>query len=76
METQSSANQSVKFQEGDRVRRSGGEGGPAGTIAKVRIERSRATIKEGTGEPPGITITVLWDNGTLSHFVPDSLTKI
>ena len=62
----------LKFKAGDRVVRQG-DSGPLGTVQRVRIETSRSTIKEGGQEPPGITVTVLWDNGTTSHFVPESL---
>ncbi len=61
-----------KFKSGDRVLRVSTEG-PLGTVEKVRIETTRETIKQDGGEPPAITVTVLWDNGTLSHFVPDGL---
>ena len=74
MESESTAPEAAPFQEGDRVRRSDATG-PSGTVTKVRIERTRASIKEDGKEPPGVTVTVLWDNGTLSHFVPDSLTS-
>ncbi|MCC6953910.1 MAG: hypothetical protein IT290_07310 [Deltaproteobacteria bacterium] len=64
-----------RFHEGDRVKRAD-QSGPLGTVTKVRIERTKATLKTDSGEPPGVSVTVLWDNGTLSHFVPDSLTRI
>ena len=60
---------------GDRVKSSDGRG-PAGTVRKVRFETARATIsEESSNEPPGVTVTVLWDNGTTSHFVPGGLRK-
>ncbi len=63
------------FEPGDLVRRANGEG-PLGKVQKVRVETIRNSLKEEGGEPPGVTITVLWDNGTASHFVPDSLEKV
>ena len=62
----------MKFKEGDRVRRIANTG-PVGTVTKVRVERTRATVKDVNDEPPAITVSVLWDNGTFSHFVPDGL---
>ena len=65
------------FKPGDRVRRkdnsSGSASGPLGTVQKVRVETFRQSIKLDRSEPPGITVSVLWDNGTLSHFVPEGL---
>lgn len=61
------------MKSGDRVKRVG-HAGPVGIVQKVRVESVRTSLKEdGTGEAPGVTVTVLWDNGTLSHFVPESL---
>lgn len=62
---------------GDRVVRAGTKG-PRGTVQKVRIERVRESLKENKegSEPPGVSVTVLWDNGTSSHFVPHALSKI
>ena len=65
----------TKFKIGDRVKKTGEEG-PHGTVNKVRIETVRTTIRTSTDEPPGVTVTVLWDNGTVSHFVPDGVEKI
>ena len=39
------------------------------------IETVRQSIKE-SNQAPGIAITVLWDNGTKSHFVPGALEKV
>ena len=64
----------VDFKRGDRVRRIDGDG-PLGTVQKVRIETVRQSIKVEGSEPPGVTVTVLWDNGTSSHFVPGGLEK-
>lgn len=61
-----------KFKKGDRVRRAKMQG-PVGTVQSVRVETLRQTIKVDETETPGVTVTVLWDNGTLSHLVPDSL---
>ena len=63
---------SKAYKTGDRVKRTGSPG-PYGTVNKVREESIRTSIKQEPGEPPGITVTVLWDNGTVSHFVPDGL---
>ncbi len=62
----------MKLKVGDRVTRKGVPG-PRGTVRKVRVEMVRTTIKEDGIEPPGESILVLWDNGTLSHFVPEAL---
>ncbi|HMO18311.1 MAG TPA: hypothetical protein PKA63_06320 [Oligoflexia bacterium] len=62
----------VVFKQGDKVRRVGTEG-PEGTVKQVRIESVRQSIRTEEGDPPGVTVTVLWANGTLSHFVPDGL---
>ncbi len=61
-----------QFKTGDRVKRRETEG-PFGTVQKVRVETMRQSIKLDSSEPPGITVTVLWDNGSVSHFVPDGL---
>ena len=66
---------SIEFQEGDRVRQVGNQG-PLGTVMKVRIERTRASIKETGNDSPGVSVMVMWDNGTASHFVTESLEKI
>ena len=65
---------SEEFKAGDRVQRKD-KSGPLGTVRRVRIETVRASIKDEQTAPPGVTVTVLWDNGTLSHFVPNGLTK-
>lgn len=62
----------LKFKVGDRVKRRELEG-PLGTVRKVRTETVRDSIKQDGQEPPGVTVSVLWDNGTLSHFVPEGL---
>ena len=64
------------FQPGDRVVRADVAAGPTGTVQNIRVETIRSSLKPDTSEPPGIAITVLWDNGTVSHFVPDGLKKI
>ena len=63
----------LPFATGDRVKQTGSEG-PCGTVQKVRVETVRKSIKE-SDEQPGITVTVLWDNGTTSHFIPEGLEK-
>ena len=77
--TEDSANNTeeidVGFSKGDRVRRTDGEG-PLGTVYKVRVETMRQSIKTEGSEPPGVTVTVLWDNGTSSHFVPGGLERV
>lgn len=62
---------------GDRVRRKGIPG-PQGTVQQYRVERVRSSIRETKSEDegPSVMVSVLWDNGTLSHFVPDGLEKI
>lgn len=64
------------FKPGDRVVRGDGTPGPTGTVQNIRVETVRSSLKPNTTEPPGIAITVLWDNGTISHFVPEGLHKI
>ena len=69
------------FEPGDRVihidEMSGNPlPGPSGTVQNIRVETVRSSLKPNENEPLGIAITVLWDNGTLSHFVPESLRKI
>lgn len=64
------------FKPGDRVVRLDAGPGPTGTVQNIRVETVRSSLKPDTSEPPGIAITVLWDNGTISHFVPESLQKI
>jgi hypothetical protein len=64
----------TELAQGDRVRRIGAAG-PLGTVQKIRTETVRQSIKVDGAEPPGITVTVLWDNGTKSHFVPSGLEK-
>lgn len=68
-------NEESKFKPGDRVKRME-TNGPEGTVERVRIETVRQSIKLDEGEPPGISVTVLWDNGTKSHFVPGGLEKV
>lgn len=64
----------IGFKTGDRVVRAETKG-PLGTVQNVRIETVRTSIKEGA-EAPGVTVTVLWDNGTLSHFIPEGIEKV
>ncbi len=65
----------TQFSSGDRVKATGTTG-PVGTVKKVRVETIRQSIRESESEPPGVTVTVLWDNGTLSHFVPEGLERL
>lgn len=64
-----------KFKAGDRVKQLSGEG-PHGYVQTVRIETTRVSVSDKEKEPPGINVTVLWDNGTTSHFIPEALEKI
>ncbi len=64
----------IAFKTGDRVSRIGVEG-PIGTVCHVRVESVRESIKQKGGTAPGVSVTVLWDNGTTSHFVTESLEK-
>ena len=65
---------SKSFTPGDRVKRIGIHG-PVGTVEKVRTETISDSIKFAgkDKEPPTETVTVMWDNGTLSHFIPEGL---
>ena len=62
----------MKFKPGDRVVQVDSES-PTGTVKKVRVESVRTSVKQDGTEPPGVTVTVLWDNGTISHFIPEGL---
>jgi hypothetical protein len=73
--TDTTTNSDNKFKAGDRVIRAG-KVGPQGIVQKIRMETVRNTIREGGNESPGVAVTVLWDNGTTSHFVPDGLELI
>ena len=64
------------FKPGDRVVKNEGDAGPEGTVQNIRVEVVRSSLKPNSSEPPGIAITVLWDNGTVSHFVPEALKKL
>ena len=64
------------FKPGDRVIRVDDQDGPLGTVQNIRIETVRSSLKPDSSEPRGIAVTVLWDNGTSSHFVPEGLRKI
>lgn len=65
----------IDLKQGDRVKRAGTQG-PGGTVKQIRVETTRQTMRTDDGDPPGVTVSVLWDNGTLSHFVPDGVEKI
>ena len=62
----------IEFKSGDRVRRKE-TNGPDGTVKQIRVESIKQTMKSDDVEQPGVTVTVLWDNGTTSHFIPDGL---
>lgn len=64
------------FKPGDRVVRIDVGPGPTGTVMNIRREVVRSSLKPDTSEPTGVAITVLWDNGTISHFVPEGLQRI
>ena len=66
----------VPFKPGDRVARADGVTGPQGTVKNIRRETVRSSLKPNSDEPPGVAITVIWDNGTESHFVPEGLSKL
>ncbi len=66
---------SFGIQVGHRVKRIGVKG-PLGTVRNIRIETVRTSLKQDGTEPPGVCVTVLWDNGTLSNFVPEGLETI
>jgi len=64
----------MEFKVGDQVVRRG-QAGPVGIVRKIRQETVRTSLKESTDgeEEAAVTVTVLWDNGTTSHFVPEGL---
>ena len=64
----------VSFKAGDLVQRVG-KADCLGVVQKIRVETVRSSLREESSEGPGVTVTVLWDNGTVSHFVPDGLEK-
>ncbi len=64
----------IDYNRGDRVKKTG-TAGPFGTVENIRVETVRQSIKESK-EDPGVAITVLWDSGTKSHFVPSALEKV
>jgi len=63
------------YKTGDRVKRVDSEG-PLGTVQNVRVETVRQSIKTDSAEPLSVTVTILWDNGTKSHFVPGGIEHI
>jgi hypothetical protein len=65
----------ISLIKGDRVKRVKTDG-PFGTVKRIRVETVRQSIKVDSNEPPGVTITVIWDNGTVSHFIPAGLEKL
>ena len=60
------------YKIGDRVVRSETTG-PTGTVTKVRSDTGHASKRDREKDEKGTTIAVLWDNGTLSHFIPEGL---
>lgn|GEM_PF-1289937 len=62
----------LPVQVGDTVIRKGVPG-PRGIVDGIRVETTRPTLRQEEGEPPGVTVSVLWDNGTTSHFVPNGV---
>ena len=65
----------IGLEIGDVVVRKG-VSGPRGTIQNIRVETVRTQIVQGTDEGPGVTVSVFWDNGTVSHLIPNGLTKV
>ena len=70
-----SDNMELDFRVGDRVIRPDIDG-PSGVIQNIRVETVKMSVKKDGQEQPGVAISVLWDNGTLSHFVPSALKKV
>ena len=68
-------NVELDFKIGDRVVRPDIDG-PTGVIQNIRVETVKTSVKKDGQEQPGVAISVLWDNGTLSHFVPSALKKV
>lgn len=64
----------IDLKVGDRVKRAEAPG-PVGTIKQIREESIRGSLKAET-EEPAVTVTVIWDNGTESHFVPEGLQTV
>lgn len=56
----------------DRVRRKD-RFGSRGTIQEIRAE---STISSASEQNRGLLVSVLWDNGTLSYFSPESLERV
>lgn len=65
----------INLKEGDRVVQVSGKG-PQGVVQAIRIETTRVSVNDAVKEAPGVSVTVLWDNGTTSHFIPEALEKI
>ena len=63
------------FKIGDKVVVNGKKG-PIGVVKEIRIETMRTSAKEKDKEGLGMSVTVIWDNGTISHFVPEALEKL
>ena len=76
--SQPNLNNSSSFQIGDRVVKideaTGKKiSGPLGTVQNIRVETTRTSLQRQDNEPLGVAVTVIWDNGTVSHFVPEAL---
>jgi hypothetical protein len=66
--------QGIEFKIGDRVSQKDIEG-PVGTIRQIREETKKSAARASGKEGPGVTVQILWDNGTLSHLIPENLEK-
>ncbi len=64
-----------KFKIGDRVSRIGVDG-PKGVVSNIRVETAKDGIKKEKKDSNNITVTVMWDNGTESHFIEEGLKHI
>ena len=64
--------QNQSFEAGARVVRQG-TAGPKGTVQKVRTDTVRSSIVNSKDMDRGTTVTVIWDNGTVSHYISGSL---
>jgi hypothetical protein len=64
----------IEFKVGDRVSRKDAEG-PLGTIRQIREETKKSAARSSGKEGPGVTVQILWDNGTLSHLIPENLER-
>lgn len=58
-----------KLKENDRVRRLNVPG-CQGIVKQIRQETTASTVEQ---KEDALLVTVLWDNGTISYFSPQSL---